>query len=260
MVDSSHPELCQYNTAMMFNLCYSSWNQLCLLMYKMAFVETEVSKYLTHDEACAIDLQFQKAITQPTRQVMWTGVPRDWVQHWADRHHMWTLTSAMGPLMDSSNPLCLKKHKTGDEWSRYVKGTSAVFASYAGKCETVTVLARPPPTRTAPMGHSTYQEIEEPILKYRRSDDRFCRIDMIHFTVIGAENARYQVWPTDEVDSWLQSHARPFTLHKTLAKRECVTDKYRSVTDSSFSCLAESTCCDRGMHSPDWSVFVEMCE
>lgn len=245
---------------MMFNLCYSSWNQLCLLMYKMAFVETEVSKYLTHDEACAIDLQFQKAITQPTRQVMWTGVPRDWVQHWADRHHMWTLTSAMGPLMDSSNPLCLKKHKTGDEWSRYVKGTSAVFASYAGKCETVTVLARPPPTRTAPMGHSTYQEIEEPILKYRRSDDRFCRIDMIHFTVIGAENARYQVWPTDEVDSWLQSHARPFTLHKTLAKRECVTDKYRSVTDSSFSCLAESTCCDRGMHSPDWSVFVEMCE
>jgi len=170
------------------------------------FTDAELSRYLTTEEAREIHEQFERTLTQPDMQVMWTGVPREWVQYWADRHHMWTLTSAMGPLMNPKSASCSKKHKSLDEWSRYVRGASAIFALHVKSGETVTVLARPPPTRTNPTGRSTYQEIEELILKSPQGTGRALRIDMVHFTVVGAERARYQVWPNDEVGSWSQSY------------------------------------------------------
>lgn len=45
-------------------------------------------------------------------QVLWTGIPREKAQIWADEHHMQTLTTAMGPLMQKESPSTRKKKKS----------------------------------------------------------------------------------------------------------------------------------------------------
>lgn len=124
--------------------------------------------------------------------------------------------------MKLNDPACQKRYKSEQEWSRYIKGASAMFALHVGKSEVITVLARPPPARTNPNGQSTYQEIEEPILKGLGSTHHAASIVMVHFTVVGAEDARYEVWPRDDVALWSLSHtsARPIQLHKTVASPE----------------------------------------
>jgi hypothetical protein len=83
------------------------------------------SSYLEHlaeEEAHQIREQFRGLPFKPGCQVMWSGVPRQWAQHWADENEMQTLTTAMGPLMMKENPSCVKQRKSKKQWLRYVQG------------------------------------------------------------------------------------------------------------------------------------------
>ncbi|KAF2499200.1 hypothetical protein BU16DRAFT_453839 [Lophium mytilinum] len=159
-------------------------------------------EYLTIEEEAQIYQQFE-GICQPNSQVLWSGVPYGVAQKWADEHDMQTLTTAMGPLMDKADSLCLKKSKNGPQWSKYIKGASAVFAWYISSGEKVTTLSPPPPERFHPSGMTNYQAIEEPILKWAIADRAILRIEMVHPTVKGAENFSYQMWPIDEMKNWV---------------------------------------------------------
>lgn len=101
-------------------------------------------EYLTQEEAEQIIAQFMEIPQSCDRLVFWTGIPREWVQQWADEHGMLTLTSAMGPLMDPKDPRCLRRFKELAEWSKYIKGASGTFARYACKRGIVRVLTLPP--------------------------------------------------------------------------------------------------------------------
>lgn len=158
-------------------------------------------KYLTIEEETQIHQQFLGSEWRPNSQVLWSGVQREEAQTWADAHNMQTLTTAMGPLMDPENSLCLKPKKSKLGWSRYIKGASAVFAWCISKGEKVTVLTPPPPERFHPSGYTNYQSIEEPILKWA-AKSRTLRIEMVHPVVQGAGDFSYQIWPVDETATW----------------------------------------------------------
>ena len=160
-------------------------------------------QYLTIEEETQICQQFQRDTWRRNSQVMWSGIPREYAQRWADEHGMQTLTTAMGPLMISEHPLCLKGRKSLKQWSKYVKGASAVFAWQISRGEKITVLSPPPPERFHPSGLTNYQAIEEPILKGEIGGSAVSRIEMVHPTVKGAENFCYQIWPVDETRTWI---------------------------------------------------------
>lgn len=146
---------------------------------------------------------------------LWSGVPREWAQHWVDENEMQTLTTAMGPLMVTKHPSCAKGRKTRKEWSRYVQGASGLFADQMPKGHVVTVLSRPPPQKLHPQGLSTYQTIEEPVLKGTVGGATVSRIEMVHPTVVGAEAYRHQVWPVDETNQWVEKYGvSPLKKHQ----------------------------------------------
>ena len=58
------------------------------------------SEYLTAQEATQIFLQFQSNNWVHNGQVLWSGVHRGMAHEWADKHHLQTLTTAMGPSQD----------------------------------------------------------------------------------------------------------------------------------------------------------------
>jgi hypothetical protein len=116
-------------------------------------------QYLTREEAEQIIDQFEKVPHSSDRLLFWTGLPRDWVQQWADDHGMLTLTSAMGPLMDSTDQRCLRRDKELEEWSKYVKGASGIFARYACRRGIVRVLTLPPSWTEFIRPESTYRTI-----------------------------------------------------------------------------------------------------
>lgn len=165
--------------------------------------------FLTPNEASQICNQFHGDVWQPGCQVMWSGIRRRQAQVWAERHGMQTLTTAMGPLMAHSQPQCLKAMKTSKNWSKYMKGASAMYAYHIAQDKgIVTVLSPPPPEQYNPYGGSNYQTIEEPILKGNLGP-KVARIEMVHPTIPGAEEFHYQVWPEDETDSWYETFGHP---------------------------------------------------
>lgn len=166
------------------------------------FLSMIVAVFLTIEEETQICQQFQGGTWRHNNQVMWSGIPREYAQRWADEHEMQTLTTAMGPLMIPEHPLCLKGRKSQKQWSKYVKGASAVFACHISRGEKVTVLSPPPPERFHPSGLTNYQAIEEPILKGEIEGSALLRIEMVHPTLKGAENFSYQIWPVDETPTW----------------------------------------------------------
>lgn len=103
------------------------------------------NQYLTIEEEAQICQQFKGKTWCRNKQVLWTGVPRQHAQKWADERDMQTLMMAMGPLMDPEHPLCLKSQKSEIAWRQYVKGPSAIFAWHIARGETVIVLTCPPP-------------------------------------------------------------------------------------------------------------------
>ncbi|GKZ37836.1 hypothetical protein AbraIFM66950_009625 [Aspergillus brasiliensis] len=59
-----------------------------------------------------------------------------------------------------------------------------------------------PPQRFNPHGETNYQAIEEPILKGALGPCHVEKIELVHPTVLGAEEFQYQIWPEDETASW----------------------------------------------------------
>ncbi|KAJ5240379.1 uncharacterized protein N7469_001970 [Penicillium citrinum] len=169
----------------------------------------ELRKFLSILEARQICHQFHTDHWQQGCQVMWSGLCRQVVQTWADRHGMQTLTTAMGPLMEHEHPQCLWSQKSDKQWSRYMKGASAMFAYHiAQDGGVVTVLSPPPPGRYNPYGGSNYQTLEEPILKGVLGP-RVTRIEMVHPTIVDAEDFRYQLWPHDQRNIWRDRFGHP---------------------------------------------------
>lgn len=169
----------------------------------------EFRKFLTVEEAKQICHQFHDGQWQHGCQVMWSGIPRQLVQSWANKHGMQTLTTAMGPLMVPEHPDCLRSQKKKKQWSRYMKGASAMYAYHIAQDEgIVTVLSPPPPNRFNPYGGSNYQTVEEPILKGKLGP-RVTRIEMVHPTIVAAEDFRYQIWPNDESHTWYAHFGHP---------------------------------------------------
>jgi hypothetical protein len=78
-------------------------------------------EYLTQEEAEQIIDRFKEIPQSSGRLLFWTDIPREWVQQWANDNGMLTLTSAMGPLMDSTDQRCLRRVREQEEWSKYVK-------------------------------------------------------------------------------------------------------------------------------------------
>jgi hypothetical protein len=183
----------------------------------------DYSKYLTSVQAREIIQEFEKVVLGPGCQVMWSGVPRTWAQDWADRHGLQTLSATMGPLMDIKNALCRKRMITHAQWSNYVRSASLLFASCLPKGHRITILAMPPPNRFNPTGKPTYQQIEEPVLKGSLGGDPVLKIGIVHFTVVGLEEIRYQVWQLDEVGEWIELSKTWLLLRRHRHLSECTS-------------------------------------
>jgi hypothetical protein len=160
-----------------------------------------ISKYITAKEEVQIYKQLQKTWLH-NRQVLWHGISMDLAQKWADEHHMQTLTTVMGPLRDSGNPECPKNRKSPGAWCNYNKVASAIFAWYITAGETVTVLTPPPPVCFNPFGGTSYQTIEEPILKGAIRGRKVGRIEMVHPESREAWDFHYQLWPVNQIIVW----------------------------------------------------------
>ena len=160
------------------------------------WVSDDDLKYLTRGEAEQIIERFKEVPRSYDRLVFWTGIPREWVQQWADEHGMLTLTSAMGPLMDRKDPRCLRRYKELEEWSKYIKGASKIFARYACKRGIVRVLTLPPSWAEFIRPESTYRNIEEPVLKGRSGCCCAVQINTVHLLTT-LEELEYQTWPQD---------------------------------------------------------------
>jgi len=63
--------------------------------------------HLRVEEAEQIIDRFKKIPQSYDRLLFWIGIPREWAQQWADDHRTLTLTSAMGPLIDSTDQRCI---------------------------------------------------------------------------------------------------------------------------------------------------------
>ncbi|KAF2643116.1 hypothetical protein P280DRAFT_376100, partial [Massarina eburnea CBS 473.64] len=158
--------------------------------------------YLTIEEESHILEQFLGTRWKPNNQILWSGVDHDLVQKWADDHGKQTLKTAMGPLMDPKSPNCLRLGKAAIDWSKYMSGASALFAWQISQGERVTVLLPPPPQKLNPNGLSQFQTVEEPVISLAISRGAILRVETVHPTVTGAEEAHYETYPVDKTSSW----------------------------------------------------------
>ncbi|KAF9882757.1 hypothetical protein FE257_005316 [Aspergillus nanangensis] len=99
--------------------------------------------------------------------------------------------------------------KSSKQWSRYMKGASAMYAYHiAQDGGVVTILSPPPPSRFNPFGGSNYQTLEEPILKGELGPS-VLKIEIVHPEIHDAQDFRYQLWPKDEKHLWYNKFGRP---------------------------------------------------
>ncbi|KAK1990923.1 hypothetical protein LX36DRAFT_545347, partial [Colletotrichum falcatum] len=159
-------------------------------------------QYLSLQEACDIIKQFDGESWLKDQQVLWSGTNPDEVHRRANKCGMQTLRVAMGPLMDSSNPSCLKSQKSPNAWSKYIKGASLIFAWRISQGEVATIMTPPPPDCFHPSEMTNLQDIELPVLRGCLGNRPVGRIFLWHPTVKGAESFRYQIWPVDHTCSW----------------------------------------------------------
>jgi hypothetical protein len=163
-----------------------------------------IHQYITVEEEKQICQQFDSQACPANTQVLWSGIPRTFAEAWAKERGLQTLAMAMGPLMSRKGPKQSEKAQSLTAWSRYMKGASAVFAWYASRSETVLVLTPPPPERFHPLGGTNIQLVEEPVIKEcAKLFPKRTRVMLIHPTVEGAEDLRYQIWPSDETSTWI---------------------------------------------------------
>jgi hypothetical protein len=155
-------------------------------------------KYLTREEAEQIIERFEEIPRSYDRLLFWTGIPRNWAQRWADDHGMLTFSSAMGPLMDSTDKRCLRQIKKPKKWSKYIKGACGIFARYACKRGIVRVLTLPPYWAEFIRPQSTYRNIEEPVLKGKSGCCGAVQINAVYLLTT-LEELEYQTWPENRI-------------------------------------------------------------
>lgn len=160
-------------------------------------------EYLTQEEAEQIVARFMEIPRSYDRLVFWTGIPREWVQQWADDHSMLTFSSAMGPLMDSTDDRCLRRIKKRNQWRKYIKGACGIFARYACKRGIVRVLTLPPSWAEFIRPESTYRNIEEPVLKGISGCCCAVQINTVHLLTT-LEELEYQTWPQNHIPEKLK--------------------------------------------------------
>ncbi|KAF4493718.1 aflatoxin efflux pump AFLT [Fusarium agapanthi] len=163
-----------------------------------------IRQWLTDEEAEKILSRFQNACI-PNRQVFWSGMLREHAQQWADTQGLQTLTTALGPLLDASNPKCAHRQTR----SRYIHGASVIFAWFVSQGDLVTVLSHPPPLLFHPSGQTFYQLYEEPILKGKMGNGPVGRIHTAHPAVEIASDFIYQLWPCDISWFWIKTFGIP---------------------------------------------------
>lgn len=163
-----------------------------------------VLRYLTVHEAVDILREFRDpARWKKNQQVLWSGMPQEVVQRWADERGLATLTTALGRLKDPSHDACLRKSKSVNAWSDYMKGASALFSWRIAQGQGTVLLVTPPPgERFHPSGRTNLQLLEGPILAGSWGSSSLKSIDIVHPQVARAAESRYQLWPRDDVSSW----------------------------------------------------------
>ncbi len=161
-------------------------------------------------EAAQIWARFNSAC-EPHKMVLWSGIEFEQAEDWARKHDRKTLTQAMGPLMDKSNPSCRRNIKDDYQWCLYVHAASILFAVFISTGSEVVVLARHPPQRFNPYYESYYQNIEEPWFTACCDPDKF-KIMLAHPQIEGAGDCLYHYWPVDRVDEWKRMFPHPKVL------------------------------------------------
>ncbi|KAK5167628.1 uncharacterized protein LTR77_007327 [Saxophila tyrrhenica] len=111
---------------------------------------------------------------------------------------------AMGSLYTDNSRKTLSSRKSGkpNSWSRYMKGASWVFAQQACYNRHAIVLTNAPPDVYSKRVHSSYREIEEPILRGCEAGRHTIQINYVHPAVPGAACFRYQTWPNNRSSEW----------------------------------------------------------
>lgn len=165
-----------------------------------------ILQFLTEGQVEQLMQQFNSSC-QPNRQVMWTGMPSEEAQKWADQNDMQTLSTALGPFRKHSSAQRLNDGRKQSQVT-YMRGASAVFAQYITTGKVVTLLCRPPPDRFNPTGVTNIQLVELPILTGIIGDHAVPRIEIVHPGGGDAEDIRYQFWPSDERDIRCKRFAR----------------------------------------------------
>ncbi|KAH9225551.1 hypothetical protein K456DRAFT_1766872 [Colletotrichum gloeosporioides 23] len=193
-------------------------------------------KYLTRKEGEEIMRQFNESWIDE-KQVLWSGVAHATVEEWANQRGMQTLTSAMGDLMNWTHPKCRRLSKTSVQWTRYMKGVSAIFAWKIAQGHTVTLLTPPPPVRFHPSGLTNYQDIEEPVLKGAVDGTVVGKIVAVHPEVEGAEDMAYEYWPKDQVTNCC-GHDEPQWLVITQKSDADLNVNVEEEADSAFLLLS----------------------
>ncbi|KAJ9412645.1 hypothetical protein QL093DRAFT_2570520 [Fusarium oxysporum] len=143
--------------------------------------------WITDEEANKIHLQFQKSCV-------------------ANRQ---TLITALGPLLNPSDPQCLNGTKSSAARARYIHGASILFAWFITYGDLVTVLSQPPPQRFHPSGQSFYQLYEEPIIKGKMDNQAVKKIVIAHPTVGAAVDFTYEMWPHNKPSLWITTFGIP---------------------------------------------------
>lgn len=163
-----------------------------------------VLQYLTVHEAVDILREFRDPVRwKKNQQVLWSGMAQEVVQRWADEHGLATLTTALGRLKDPSHDACLRKSKSGNAWSDYMKGASALFCWRIAQGQGTVLLVTPPPgERFHPSGGTNLQQIEGPIIAGFWGSSSLKSVDIVHPQVARAAESRYQLWPRDDVSRW----------------------------------------------------------
>lgn len=162
--------------------------------------------FITLEEAAQIWARLHDS-GEPSSMVLWSGVSFDRAESWAKDHGRQTLTQAMGPLMNKSNPSCPCSIKTSKQWARYVHAASILFALYISTGREVVVLTPHPPQRLNPYNISYYQKIEEPWLTACCDENEF-KIMFAHPKIKAAKDYIYQYWPVDGVADWTAQFPR----------------------------------------------------